>query len=204
MATKKTSEEAGFIRKDSFWICKLLLEDGSVCEQSFSRTRQKELFQQHRLKVHFEDGPLPVLKPGPVASVSKAEQNAKHAARQLRYAARKGNEVMRGQRESSKHNKLVKYYQSVFEKMFPPQSDLLRPELRLPGIMTFVVNGLSDETSVRVRPSDMWELARHKLFLVTSTVLCTKNNHPDNITRSTLQSYVEHAGLIFGAESLSW
>lgn len=110
MAAKKTSEEAGIIRKDSFWICKLLLEDGSICEQRFSRTRQKELFQQHRLKVHFEEGPLFVLKPGSVSPVSKAEPNAKHAARQLRYAVRQGNEVMKGQRESSKHSKLVKHY----------------------------------------------------------------------------------------------
>lgn len=84
----------------------------------------------------------------------------------------------------------------------PASIDLLRPELKLPGIMTFLVNGLSDETLVH--PNDMWKLAKHKLFLVTSTVLYTKINHPDNITQSTLQSYVEHAGLSFGAESLRW
>ncbi|GAQ93504.1 hypothetical protein KFL_015890010, partial [Klebsormidium nitens] len=207
MAAIATSEEAGFVRKGNYWICKLSSEDGTICDQSFLRSK-KEPFREHRVNVHSEEGPLPALKPGRVSTKTKAEHDADHAARQARYAARNGSEVMKEQRDACKLKKQLEIHRNSFKKQFPFQSDISKPQLRLPGIMTFLSNGIShtpgelDESSFCAHT--MWELARHKLCLVSLSQLCTKANHPNHIAQSALRAYVEHAGLDFGQDSLSW
>lgn len=207
---RKTPEQAGFVRENHLYICKLPLEDDRPCNKTFLRNKEKKLFEQHRREVHYESGPLPSLKPGPAATTTEEEKKTQHAAHQAKYVAKKGREAIKAQQEASKHKKSVEHFGKIFDEKFRQQSDAKKPELCLPGIMTFLHNSLShkaghlDDSSACIKT--MWDLARNKLILVALTQLCSKTNSPDRITDATLQAYVQHAGLSFGAreESSDW
>lgn len=206
MAAKLTSDRAGFVRTGSNWVCKLLIGDNRPCNQIFS-CKKKQLFEQHRLDEHHQHGPLPVLKPYLVAIYTEEEQKAKHAARQAKYAAKLSADVLEEKHEAKKMKKLVEKYREIFDtRLLRTVSE--QPVMSLPGIMTFLNNGLShrpgrlDESTGCV--DTMWDLAKHKLILVSLVGLCQQAISPDNISQSALRSFVEHAGLSFRVDSLSW
>jgi hypothetical protein len=144
MANRRSPEEAGFIRLRSSWVCKQLREDGLPCNESFS-CKNRAQFEEHRLKNHFIEGPLPYLKPGYAAKVSDADKKAKHAARQAKYAAQKGESALQEMRAASKLKKVVEMCREAFDAQFSQQEIAQKPTFVLPGIMSFIDDALSEQ-----------------------------------------------------------
>jgi hypothetical protein len=138
----KSREEAGSIREGNTWVCKWPTEDGLVCDKTFSCSKKGE-FEKHRLDEHSLEGPLPILQRGPRAILTEAEKNKKHAARQAKYAAKKGAAAMKEMKENSVRNNLTEKYRKEFDAKYPRSEAPRKPALVLPGIMSFVSNGLS-------------------------------------------------------------